>query len=83
MTLPSADETDKALLYHAKSSCQRELECTMSYTLSCEDDKGTVTSTAEQQVAFQLASKGEHELTLSAASCTQAWTIGDVAWNCF
>ena len=76
-------EADHELLYHAKNSCKRELECSMNYTLRCEDDKGAVTSTAEQQVAFQLASKGEHALTLSAASCSQGWTIGDVAWNCF
>lgn len=76
-------EADKELLFHAKNSCERGLECTMDYMLSCEDLKGQVTSSSQRRLAFQLASKGERNLTLSAASCKQGWKIDDVAWNCF
>jgi hypothetical protein len=76
-------ETDKELRFHASNSCERRLECTMDYTLSCEDLKGQVTSSSQLRLAFQLTAKGEHDLTLSAVSCKQGWRIGDVTWNCF
>jgi hypothetical protein len=34
-------------------------------------------------VAFQLASRGERELTLSAASCKQGFRIEGVDWKCW
>ena len=76
-------ETDKELLFHASNSCERRLECTLDYTLSCEDTKGRVTSSSPLRLAFQLASKGERDLTLSAASCQQGWRIGEVDWKRF
>jgi len=76
-------EADHELRFHVSNSCERRLECTLDYTLSCEDLKGQVTSSSPLRLAFQLASKGERDLTLSAASCKQGWKIGDVAWTCF
>jgi hypothetical protein len=76
-------EADRELRFHANNSCERRLECTMHYTLSCEDLKGQVTSSSQLRLAFQLASKGAQDLTLSAASCKQGFRIDDVTWNCF
>ena len=77
------EETDRELLFHASNSCERRLECTMDYTLSCENLEGQVTSSSQLRLAFQLAPKGERDLTLSAASCKQGFRIGGVDWKCF
>jgi hypothetical protein len=76
-------EADRALLFRAKSSCERRLDCALNYTLRCEDTKGRVTSSTQARVAFQLASRGERELTLSAASCKQGFRIEGVDWKCW
>jgi hypothetical protein len=76
-------EADRELRFHASNSCERRLECTMHYTLSCEDLAGRVTSSSPLRLAFQLASKGTQDLTLSAASCKQGFRIDHVTWNCF
>ena len=76
-------EADHALLFRAINSCERKLECTLDYRLSCEDAQSRTTSSAALQVPFQLAPKGERNLTLSAASCKQGFRIEDVGWKCF
>jgi hypothetical protein len=75
-------EADHELSFRAKSSCERKLECTLDYRLSCEDIGGRITSSTELRVAFELASKGERNLTLSAASCKQGFRIDNVDWKC-
>jgi hypothetical protein len=73
---------DKELVVHAGNDCERRLACTLAYSVTCEDNAGKVTSRAQKQSPFNLAPKGDAELTLSAADCKQGWAIDDLAWKC-
>lgn len=73
---------DKELLVHAGNDCERKLSCWLDYEVRCEDNQQKVTSRVQKRSAFNLAAKGNAELTLSAAACKQGWAIGELEWNC-
>ena len=76
------EEGEKLLIVHASNGCQRHLACSLSYSVRCEDNDRNVTSRAQRQAPFELASKGKAELTLSATHCQQGWAIDNLAWTC-
>ena len=73
---------DKELVVHAGNDCERKLACTLDYSVRCEDNDRKVTSLVQKRALFNLAAKGNAELTLSAATCKQGWAIDDLAWTC-
>jgi hypothetical protein len=73
---------DKEIVVHADNDCERRLTCTLDYSVTCEDNAGKVTARAQKRSPFNLAPKGNTELTLSAAACKQGWAIDDLVWNC-
>jgi hypothetical protein len=73
---------DKELVVHAGNDCERKLACTLDYVVRCEDNDRKVTSRLQKRALFNLAAKGNAELTLSAATCKQGWAIDDLAWTC-
>jgi hypothetical protein len=73
---------DKEIVVHADNDCERRLTCTLDYSVTCEDNGGKTTSRAEKHSPFNLAPKGNAELTLSATDCKQGWKIDDLVWKC-
>ena len=73
---------DKEILVHAGNDCERRLACTLDYTVTCEDHTGKATSRVQGHTPFNLAPKGNADLTLSAADCKQGWSIDDLVWKC-
>lgn len=73
---------DKQLVVHAGNDCERKLACSLDYVVRCEDNHQKETSRVEKRALFELAGKGNAELTLSAASCKQGWAIDDLRWTC-
>lgn len=73
---------DKEIVVHADNDCERRLTCTLDYSVRCEDNAGKVTSRAQKRSPFNLAPKGNTDLTLSATDCKQGWAIDDLVWNC-
>lgn len=75
-------EAEKGLDYGVDNSCERKLACTLSWTVSCEDNHGKVTSTKGYSSHFRLEENGAHSVTASAAECKQGWNIDNVRWHC-
>jgi hypothetical protein len=73
---------DKELVVHAGNDCERRLACTLDYSVRCEDNDRKVTSRVQKRALFNLAAKGNADITLSAAACKQGWAIEDLAWTC-
>ena len=73
---------DKEIVVHAGNDCERRLSCTLDYSVVCEDNDGKVTSHTLKHSPFNLAPKGNTDLTLSAADCKQGWKIDDLEWKC-
>ena len=73
---------DKEIVVHADNDCERRLACTLDYSVTCRDNAGKASSRAQKRSPFNLAPKGNAELTLSAADCKQGWAIDDLVWNC-
>ena len=76
------EQGDKVLIVHASNDCERRLACSLTYSVSCEDNDRRVTSRVAKQTPFNLASKGKTDLTLAATTCKQGWAIADLAWTC-
>lgn len=75
-------EGDKGLDYGVENSCERKLACTLSWTVSCQDTRGKVTSKKSYSSKFRLAENGSHSVTASAGECEQGWNIDNVRWHC-
>jgi hypothetical protein len=73
---------DKQLVVYADNDCERKLACTLDYVVRCEDNEQKVTSRLQKRALFDLAAKGDAQLTLSAAACKQGWAIDELAWTC-
>lgn len=71
------------LLFDVTNNCDKNLACSLTWTLTCENDKGKPTSSSRQGARFTVDSSSSHAETGSAAACTSAgWRIDDVAWSC-
>jgi hypothetical protein len=66
----------------ARSACEKKLSCTLGWVVRCEDRDGKASSISRQSTRFELGAQSTQNLTLSAESCSQAWTIDSVEWNC-
>ncbi len=75
-------EGDRSLDYGVENSCEKKLSCTLSWTLSCEDNHGKVTSTRGYSTRFSLVENGSHSVSASADMCKQGWNIDNVRWHC-
>jgi hypothetical protein len=75
-------QTGRSIELEAKSSCDARLECTIDYSVRCENREGKETSQTRRSVRFSIAAGKSETLTLSAEACTQGWTIDDVGWSC-
>jgi hypothetical protein len=76
---------DKLLMIQATNACERKLACRLSYVLRCYDNgqpPPRLTSQTKHERAFRLAAKGSAELSLSAETCKQGWSIDEVSWVC-
>lgn len=75
-------DLDKGFEYAINNACSRKLACTVSWTVSCEDTEGRVTSSKKEKSTLALAADGSASVTASATSCKQGWRIDSVAWSC-
>jgi hypothetical protein len=76
-------ETSTGLLFDVQNNCDKELACTLGWTVTCENSSGKATSTSRQAARFTVDAQLSHSETGSAASCTGAgWRIDDVSWSC-
>jgi hypothetical protein len=76
------DQAD-GLDFELKNNCDRPLSCALGWTLSCENDKGKVMSSARQGSSFGVAKDATKHTFGSALSCkTSGWRIDDVSWTC-
>lgn len=76
-------EAPDGLDFEVKNNCDKSLACSMSWTLSCENDKGKVTSSSRAGASFALAKDAaKHTLGSSAACKSSGWRIDDVTWAC-
>jgi hypothetical protein len=75
-------ELDKSIDLRAKSSCDDPLDCSLAYSIVCQDRRGKVTSQSERTLHFSVAAGKSQALSLSAEQCSAAWTIDNVHWNC-
>ncbi|MGC4091257.1 MAG: hypothetical protein QM756_25945 [Polyangiaceae bacterium] len=72
----------KSIELEAKSSCEAKLECSLSYSVRCEDRDGKATSSTQRATNFSVAAGASETLSLSAEACKQGWTIDNVSWRC-
>lgn len=70
------------MTFDVKNACDKRLSCALTWTLSCENASGKVTSKAKQEAKFNIGAGDSHQMTGSSASCKDGWTIDDVAWDC-
>ena len=78
-------KTERAdgLDFELDNNCERPLACTLGWTLSCENDKGKVTSSERHAASFAVAKESAKHAFGSAAVCkTSGWRIDDVGWTC-
>jgi len=75
-------QTGKSIDLEAKSSCDAKLECSLSYSVRCENRNGKATSETHHNTRFSVAAGKSETLSLSADVCTQGWTIDNVSWTC-
>ncbi|MEZ4223431.1 MAG: hypothetical protein R3B13_20965 [Polyangiaceae bacterium] len=75
-------DLEKGLLFEASSSCDKKLTCSLSWVLTCESDKGQVTSRKPGSSRFTIDANGSGSETASAETCKQSWRIDDVRWSC-
>jgi hypothetical protein len=75
-------ELSTGLSFDVKNACEKRLSCAMTWTLSCENASGRITSRAKQEAKFVVGADGSHQLTGSSAACKDGWRIDDVAWEC-
>jgi hypothetical protein len=76
-------EQADGLDFQLKNNCDRPLACTLAWTLSCENDKGKVTTTAKQSASVAMAKDTDKHVFGSATTCkTSGWRIDDVGWTC-
>lgn len=75
-------QQDHAIDLEAKSSCETKLDCSLEYSVRCENREGKTTSHASRSVSFSVDAGKDAQLSLSAEICKQSWTIEDVRWAC-
>ncbi len=76
-------EQSDGLDFELKNNCDKSLACTLGWTLSCENDKGKVTSSSKQSASFAVAKDAAKHAFGSALACrTSGWRIDDVGWTC-
>jgi hypothetical protein len=76
-------EQSDGLDFELKNNCEKPLACNLSWTLSCENDKGKVTSSARSSASLALAKDTSKHATGSALACkSSGWRIDDVSWSC-
>lgn len=78
----SKTDVEKGFEYAVSNACSRKLQCTVSWTVTCESNEGQVTSRKHEKARLALGADGNASVTASAASCKQGWSIGDVGWSC-
>jgi hypothetical protein len=72
------------LALDVNNSCDRSLNCSISWTLKCEDDKGKVTAQTGSSTRFLIARADSKKVFGSADACKKAagWEIDGVTWSC-
>lgn len=78
----SKTDVDKGFEYSVSNACSKKLACTVSWTVSCEDNDRKVTSKKHEKAQLALSADGSAAVTASASSCKQGWSIDDVGWSC-
>jgi len=75
-------ELSTGLSFDVKNGCEKRLSCALTWTLTCENASGKITSKAKQEAKFVVGASDTHQLTGSSATCKDSWKIDDVAWEC-
>ena len=75
-------ELGKSIDLEARSSCEMKLECSLAYSVRCEDRKGKATSETDHTLRFSVDAGKSQTLSLSAQACSLGWTIDNVHWSC-
>jgi len=75
-------QTGKSIDLEARSSCDAKLDCSLTYSVRCENREGKATSETHRNTRFSVAAGKSETISLSADACTQGWTIDNVSWTC-
>ncbi|MFZ5896758.1 MAG: hypothetical protein ACOY0T_37220 [Myxococcota bacterium] len=75
-------QTGKSIDLEARSSCDSRLECSLAYSVRCEDREGKATAHSDHSVRFSVDAGKSETISLSAEPCKQGWTIDNVHWSC-
>jgi hypothetical protein len=82
VAIQRSEQTD-GIDFELRNHCDRPLSCALGWTLSCENDKGKVTSSAKESVSFAVAKDAAKHTFGSAIACrSTGWRIDDVSWSC-
>ena len=75
-------ELSTGLSFDVQNGCDKRLSCALTWTLTCENASGKVTSKAKQEAHFSIGASDTHQTIGSSATCKDSWKIDDVSWDC-
>ena len=77
-----ADSGDATVDFTVTNSCPIELECTVTWSVTCAPDSKRKSKKFEGS-SFTLTTMDQRKTTATAARCgDDGWAIADVTWNC-
>lgn len=76
------DQRDTAIEIFLDNTCERDLSCSMSWSLTCHREDGELERHRVDE-AFELIDGTVHKVNASALSCGEDdWSISNVRWSC-
>lgn len=78
----STATVSSGIAFDVKNTCDKRLACALTWTLSCENASGKVTSKSKHDARFVVGADEAHQMTGSSATCKDGWSIDDIAWDC-
>ncbi len=77
------DSGDDAVDFTITNSCTIDVECSVTWSLTCAPDAPKRRSKKFEGASFTLASTEARTTTASASRCgDDGWSIDDVSWSC-
>ncbi len=82
-TFVQKDASETTVDFTVDNSCTVDVECTVTWSVTCAPDSRKKRSKKFEGASFKLASAATKTTTADAARCGDAgWAIDDVSWSC-
>lgn len=75
-------QENKGLALDVDNNCDRNLSCSVSWTVSCQTETGKVTRSAKDGARLVVAASRTGRAFASTKSCGENWRIEDISWDC-